>query len=232
MFANYPANGTFDYQIGGGYTPTSGVTVVDRDRTDSPVAGKYNVCYINAFQSQPGESADWGTLLLRNNGALVQDPDWPGEYMVDTRQIDGVTALVGGWIQACAAKGFQAVELDNLDSFSRSAGLLTEANNLAFFQRLVAVGHAAGVAVAQKNTVELSVQAHAAGADFAVAEECQRYSECSGFSDVYGSTWVEIEYRSADFTSACTARGATTSVILRDVNVVAAGAAKYVYQSC
>jgi len=196
------------------------------------VAGKYNVCYINAFQSQPGESALWGTLLLRNNGALVQDPGWPGEYIVDTRQIDGVTALVGGWITACAASGFQAVELDNLDSFSRSAGVLTPANNLAVFQRLAAIGHAAGVAVAQKNTVELAAQAQAAGADFAVAEECQRYSECSGYSDVYGTTWVEIEYRAADFTSACGARGATTSVILRDVNVVPAGSKGYVYQSC
>jgi hypothetical protein len=208
------------------------VTIVDRDRTDSPVPGKYNVCYVNAFQSQPGESSAWGSLLLRKNGALVEDPDWAGEYIVDTRQADGVVALVGGWIASCASRGFQAVELDNLDSFGRSAGLLTEADNLAVFARLVTAGHRAGVAVAQKNTVELTAQARAAGADFAVAEECQRYSECSGFSDVYGTAWVEIEYRAADFTTACTARGATTSVILRDVDVVPLGSSRYVYRSC
>jgi hypothetical protein len=231
-YLNFPANGTFDYQIGGAYVPVAGVAVVDRDRTDTPVAGVYNVCYVNAFQSQPGESASWGTLLLKNGGALVQDPDWPGEYIVDTRQTAGVVAFVGAWIKGCASRGFQAVELDNLDSFNRSASLLTEANNMAVFQQLVAVGHAAGVAVAQKNTVELSAQAHSLGADFAVAEECQRYAECSGYSAVYGNTWVEIEYRAADFTPACTARGATTSVILRDVNVVPSGSSGYVYKSC
>ena len=140
--------------------------------------------------------------------------------------------IVVGWITDCAARGFQAVELDNLDSFGRSSGLLTQADNLAVFGRLVAVGHAAGVAVAQKNTVELSTVAHEAGADFAVAEECQRYAECSGYSDVYGTSWVEIEYRASDFTSACSARGATTSVILRDVQVVPVGSGGYVYQSC
>ena len=229
----YPANGTFDYQIGGAYTPAPGVTIVDRDRTASPVAGRYNVCYINAFQSQPGESSAWGSLLLRtSSGSLVQDPGWPGEYVVDTRRAAGVAAFVGAWIRGCAAKGFQAVELDNLDSDTRSGGLLTSANNLDVFRRLVAVGHAAGVAVAQKNTVDLSAQAKAAGADFAVAEECQVYSECGGYAAVYGTSWVEIEYTDAAYSSACAARGATTSVIRRDVQVTPAGSSGYVYSSC
>ena len=54
-----PANGKFDYQIGGAYTPASNVAVVSRDRTDSPAAGKYNICYVNAFQTQPGEQSFW-----------------------------------------------------------------------------------------------------------------------------------------------------------------------------
>jgi len=229
----YPANGTFDYQIGGPYAPLAGVTIVDRDRTASPVAGKYNVCYINAFQSQPGESAAWGSLLLRtSSGGLVQDPGWPGEYVVDTRQAAAVAAFVGTWIRGCAAKGFQAVELDNLDSDTRSGGLLTAANNLDVFRRLVAVGHAAGVAVAQKNTVALSAQAKAAGADFAIAEECQVYAECGGYAAVYGTSWVEIEYTDSAYSAACSARGATTSVIRRDVQVAPAGSSGYVYSAC
>ena len=228
----YPVNGTFDYQIGGDYPPAARVTIVDRDRTSAPVAGRYNVCYINAFQSQPGESAAWGSLLLRTSSGLVEDPGWPGEYVVDTRQAAAVAAFVGTWIRGCAAKGFQAVELDNLDSNTRSGGLLSAANNLDVFRRLVAIGHAAGVAVAQKNTVELSAQAKAAGADFAIAEECQVYGECDGYAAVYGRSWVEIEYTDAAFSAACAARGATTSVIRRDVQVVPAGSSGYVYSSC
>jgi len=231
--SRFPSNGTFDYQIGGPYTPSSSVTILDRDHTATPVAGKYNVCYVNAFQSQPGESGSWGPLLLRTpSGGLVQDPNWPGEYVVDTRQSAAVAAFVGPWVKECAAKGFQAVELDNLDSDTRSGGLLTSANNLDVFRRLAKIGHAAGVLVGQKNTVELSAQAKAAGADFAIAEECQVYSECSGYSAVYGTAWVEIEYQSSAFTTACSARGGTTSVILRDVDVVPAGDSGYVYRSC
>ena len=39
----------------------------------------------------------------------------------------GVAAIVGGWIDGCKAAGFDAVEIDNLDSYARSAGRLTEA---------------------------------------------------------------------------------------------------------
>lgn len=228
-----PVAGTFDYQIGGAYTPGAGVAIVDRDRTDAPVAGKYNICYINAFQSQPGESGLWGSLLLRTaSGALVQDPGWPGEYVVDTRQAAGVASFVGAWINGCAAKGYKAVELDNFDSYTRSGGLLTAANAVDVLSRLVTIGHAAGVAVAQKNASDLSATAKAAGADFAVAEQCQQYTECPSYTSVYGAHVIEIEYKAASFTAACSARSGQISVILRDVNVVPAGQSGYVYKSC
>lgn len=53
-----PANGKFDYQLGGAYTPASGTTTVVRDRTASPAAGLYNICYVNGFQTQAVD-ADW-----------------------------------------------------------------------------------------------------------------------------------------------------------------------------
>lgn len=87
-----PPNAKFDYQIGGAYTPAPDVRVVTRDRSDDPVAGLYNVCYINAFQTQAEESSFWlddpvrAQLVLRNkNGTLFEDADWPGEYFLDTR---------------------------------------------------------------------------------------------------------------------------------------------------
>ena len=54
-----PANAKFDYQIGSPYTPPSGVKVVTRDHSADPVAGLFNICYVNAFQSQPGEASFW-----------------------------------------------------------------------------------------------------------------------------------------------------------------------------
>jgi hypothetical protein len=53
-------NGKFDYQLGGAYTPPSGTVTVVRDRTDPIAADLYNICYINAFQTQPDqEDTDW-----------------------------------------------------------------------------------------------------------------------------------------------------------------------------
>ncbi len=46
----------FDYQIGGPYSPAKDVATVIRDRHAKPAVGAYNVCYINAFQTQPNDS--------------------------------------------------------------------------------------------------------------------------------------------------------------------------------
>src|ERR1700751_1797589 len=70
-----PAGAPFDYQIGGAYTPAPAVGIVDRDRTDAPAAGKYNVCYINAFQTQSDAAGGWraphSDLLLQRGGRYV-----------------------------------------------------------------------------------------------------------------------------------------------------------------
>jgi hypothetical protein len=34
-----PANGAFDYQLGGAYPPPPGTQIVTRDRTESPLGG-------------------------------------------------------------------------------------------------------------------------------------------------------------------------------------------------
>ncbi len=61
-----PPSGGIDYQLGGAYEPPAGTTVVVRDASADPVEGVYSVCYLNAFQSQPGTADSWGDLLLRD----------------------------------------------------------------------------------------------------------------------------------------------------------------------
>jgi hypothetical protein len=238
-----PANGTFDYQIGGAYAPAAGVAVVDRDRNDPPVPGKYNVCYVNAFQTQPEENPWWRTnhpeLLLRKDGTEVTDPGWPGEIVLDIStpaKRAAIAEIVGGWIDGCAASGFQAVEPDNLDSWTRSSGMFREDANVALAALLAARAHEDGLAIAQKNTSELLPFRAQIGFDFAVVEECQPYGDCDDFTDAYGVSWFEIEYPDdggrPNFEAACSARGGSTSIIYRDREVVPAGASGYVYESC
>jgi len=234
-----PANAQFDYQIGGPYKPLASTRIVDRDWHEAPAAGKYNVCYVNAFQTQPEDEAWWtsnhpGLLLRDANGVLVGDPEW-GEIILDTRTAAKRSALAGimtHFIARCASSGFKAVELDNLDTYTRSNGLLSYAANRAYARLLIVAGHKRGLAMAQKNTSDKSKDLKAAGFDFAVAEECQVYGECTAYTAVYGGRVFEIEYTDAAFKAACKARGRSVSVIRRDLDVVPRGTSGYRYLWC
>jgi hypothetical protein len=235
-----PASGAkFDYQLGGAYTPPTGVTVVARDRTASPANLGYDICYINGFQTQPGEKSIWPTaaLLTTTSGSLVTDPDWKDEYILDTRTATSRAAIfsvVQPWIAACAASGYDAIEIDNLDSHTRFSSL-TKAGNYALAALYIAEAHARGLAIGQKNDAENTALGKSTGFDFAVAEECGAYSECSLYTRVY-SIVLGIEYSSdisaTKFATFCTKTGHPTSLIYRDVDLVTSGKSAYVYSSC
>ena len=238
-----PANAVWDYQIGGPYTPASAVGIVDRDHTESPAAGKYNVCYVNAYQTQPGASGSWpsAALLRTANGKLVEDAEWEGEYMVDTRTATSRTAImsvVGPWMDSCASKGFKGVEVDNLDSYTRDPSKqLTKDGSLALAKLIVDRAHSKGLAIGQKNTVELAGTGKSQiGFDFAVVESCQRWDECDGYTNVYGDQVYEVEYveegGQANWKKACDARGARISITYRDVLVKPAGSSGYTFKYC
>ncbi|MBS1184003.1 MAG: secreted protein [Proteobacteria bacterium] len=248
-----PANQQFDYQLGGAYPPASSVVIVIRDRLASPAAGKYNICYVNAFQTQPADAKWWlknhPDLLVSKNGTYVVDPEWPDEYLLDTstsKKRDILLSIVGSWIDTCARDGFDAIEADNLDSWTRSQSILNKEANIAFATRLAQRAHAAGLAIAQKNASELAPIGHSKiGFDFAIAEECQIWSECDDYMAVYGARVYEVEYADSQsdangnpinpidvYNAACATRGSKISVIYRDREVRPAGSSGYDYKAC
>ncbi len=223
-----PVGTRADYQLGGPRSVPDDVGIVVRDRGVAP-AGRYDVCYVNAFQTQPDERAFWERhprLVLRKNGRPVVDSAW-GEQLLDLRTAAKRAALariVAGWTQGCAARGYEAVELDNLDSFTRSKRLLTARHAAAYARLLVRDAHRAGLAVAQKNRA--GWDGRTVGFDFAVAEECGRYRECGEYAAVYGRRVVAVEYRAADLKWTC-ARHADLAVVLRDVDVTPDGVRRW-----
>lgn len=241
----------FDYQIGQAYTPESGVQVVSRDWFDSdPEPGAYNVCYINAFQTQddspwvdrPDEQSNWPQNLVLYS--LGDDPNWGGEYLIDistnAKRIQA-SAWVTQMVQACADKGYDGIEWDNLDSWTRFDGTPLEsqvpfdkADAIAYAKKLTQLAHDRGLASAQKNTADLTAgQAlNQIGFDFAVVESCGVYNECPVFTNIYGDQVVAIEYSNSGFSNACAAVGSEISVVRRDVFVTAPGSATYIYDEC
>jgi hypothetical protein len=128
-----PRAAKLDYQLGGDYRLPSGTRIVVRDwfagRAPKHV---YAICYVNAFQTQPDEpdterpdeQSSWPEQLVLNG---LEDPGWPGELLIDistsakrTVAVSHVTSM----IEACAQKGFEAVEFDNLDSWTRFRGTM------------------------------------------------------------------------------------------------------------
>ena len=233
-----PANAPFDYQIGGAYTPPTGVMVISRDR-EAPIAkGLYNICYVNAFQTQPQDESWWDSnhpsLLLRDSsGKPVIDPDWD-EILLDTSTAEkraGLMEVVGPWIQGCKDAGYDAIEFDNLDTYSRSGSRLSESNNIAFMALLSQKTHDLGMASGQKNSAELVSKKAQMGTDFAVVEECGTYDECGDFTAGYGNYVFIIEYVKKSFDADC-AEFPDLSVVYRDLNVSPAGSNSYIFDGC
>jgi hypothetical protein len=237
-----PPGARFDYQLGGAYPAPDGAAVVARDSTASPAPGAYGICYVNGFQSQPG--AVWPRELLVHaaSGRLLTDPGWPDEHLFDTSDAAKraeLAARLRPVIQHCASVGYRAVEFDNLDSYSRSHGALTLADAVPFAKLLVSDAHRAGLAAAQKNTAELGARGRdEIGFDFAVTEECDRYSECPSFTRVYGSRVFDIEYTDdlRGTMAAVCARARTApiapSTIIRDRDLVQPPSRAHVYTAC
>ncbi|MFD7130968.1 endo alpha-1,4 polygalactosaminidase [Streptomyces sp. NPDC059894] len=232
-----PVHGGFDYQLGGAYPPPAGTSIVARDHTASPAPGTYSICYVNAFQAQPDAEGEWADdLLLRDvDGEVVVDPDWD-EALLDIRteaKRERVARTVNAWIDTCAAKGFDAVEPDNYDTYTRAPdGLLTAEDAKAFLALLAGHAHAKGLAVAQKNTPDLAADREEVGLDFAVAEECGRYDECDAYTAAFGRHVVDVEYEKRGMERACAGWGEEISVVLRDRDVLPRGDSGYVRETC
>ena len=234
-----PADASWDYQIGGAYRLPSGVTVVSRDRTAAPATGAYSICYVNAYQTQPDAIRWWKRnhpqlLLRRPGGRLVVDGAW-GEVLLDLRtgaKRAALARIVGRWMHRCGAAGFDAVEPDNLDSWTRSAGLLTKDQAFAFARLLVERAHRDGLAIGQKNAAGQVARGVAAGFDFAVAEECGRWRECGRYARAYADHVLVVEYRDQDFAAACDRWGDRLSIVRRDRMVTRPGSPSYAYAAC
>ncbi|MFN2327069.1 MAG: endo alpha-1,4 polygalactosaminidase [Gemmatimonadales bacterium] len=188
-------------QLSGTPATTAGVAVYDVDGADtSAVAvehlksgGARVICYLNG-----GAREEWRADAGRFPGSVIGEPleDWPGERWIDIRQLDVVLPIMEDRIADCAAKGFDAVDPDNVDGFLHDTGFgLLPEDAASYVTELARLAHEHGLTIGLKNAVELLPRVGGT-VDFAVNEECQQWGECNRYDEFVasGKAVFNVEY--------------------------------------
>lgn len=135
---------------------------------------RYAICYISAgaWERWRPDASDFPKRLLgRTNG-------WPGERWLDIRRLQVLKPIFRDRLEMCEAKGFDAVEFDNVDGFrNRSGWPLRGKHQLRFNRFLAGAAHYRGLAAGLKNDLS-QIETLVDDFDFAVNEQCWQYEEC------------------------------------------------------
>ncbi len=177
----YPTVGlTWQWQIGDNDIDTSIEAdvydvdlYVDQSIIDELHAkGRKVICYMSV-----GSYEDWRPDEDQfPPEVLGKDYDgWPGEKWLDIRQIDKLAPIMLARLDLCKAKGFDALEPDNMEIYTNDTGFpLTYEDQLKYALWLADEAHKRGLAIGVKNApdqVEDLVQYF----DFAITEDAFYY---------------------------------------------------------
>lgn len=155
--------------------------------------GRRVICYVNV-----GAYENFRTDKTRFPAQVLGKPldGWPDERWLDIRRWDVLAPIMAARFGACRAKGFDAIEPDNVDAYSNESGFpLTAEDQLEFNRRIAMLAHRIGLSVGLKNDVD-QVRALQPSFDFAVNEECMKYDECALLTPFRqaGKAVLHVEY--------------------------------------
>jgi hypothetical protein len=168
------------------------------------LAGRRVICYISAG-SWENWRPDAGQFPSRVKGRTLEG--WPGERWLDIRRFGGkLGTVMRARLDMCAAKGFDAVEFDNIDGYLNRTGFaLKGADQLAYNAWLANEAHLRGLSAVLKNDLP-QIPKLLPYYDMALNEQCWQYVECTtaqngGFGlDQFvdaGKPVFHVEYRLA-----------------------------------
>jgi hypothetical protein len=178
----HPTPGTsWQWQITGTIDTTVDAKVFDIDLFDSSDAtittlhakGRKIICYFDtAYEPGRPDSSRFTAAVLGND-----IKGWPGQKWVDIRS-DVVKTIMTDRMDLAVKKHCDGVEPDDVDGYANDPGFpLTAGDTLVFLRFLSKEAHARGLAVGLKNDLD-QVTDVVGDFDFAVNEECFKYSEC------------------------------------------------------
>lgn len=134
--------------------------------------GRKVICYISV-----GSWEDWRPDKDQfPPDVLGKDYEgWPGEKWLDVRQIDQLAPIMRARLDLCKAKGFDALEPDNMEVYANNTGFpLTYEDQLNYARWLADEAHKRGLAIGVKNAPD-QVQDLVQYFDFAITEDAFYY---------------------------------------------------------
>ena len=188
------------YDIDGFLTTAAEVHAIKTTWTAATLPHPRTVCYLDlAWEEYRPDSSPGGVFPASALGNIYYG--YPQERWVDFRQLNELKPMIDSRLEMCARKGFDAVELDDIDSFdppSTTGFHLTPGdaqNLLAYAFNEI---HRLGMAGMWKNSPWLSSWGRKY-ADGAIVEECYVYKACFASwlrgSSQYGITCTALSGR-------------------------------------
>jgi len=179
-----PLNTSWQWQLTGRIDLSIHVQMYDIDafgNTAATVAtlhsmGGHVVCYISG-----GTFEDWrpdvGSFPSSVLGNAVTG--WAGERWLDIRQLTVLGPIMTARMDMCAQKGFDGIEIDNVDGYSNPTGFpLTYQDQLNYDTFMANAAHARGLSVGLKNDVG-QVKDLLPYFNWALDESCFSFNECN-----------------------------------------------------
>lgn len=97
--------------------------------------------------------------------------DWPKEKWLDIRQLDKLKPWLTSRFNMIISKGFDALEPDNLDSYTNDSGFaISEGDVRKYCDLLIDLSHKNGLGIGQKNVQDLT-DAYSSKFDWALTED-------------------------------------------------------------
>lgn len=152
----------------------------------------YVVCYVESGDWNNGRSdaGDYAPAILGKN-----IDGFPDEKFVNIKAIDSPAGPTGKTLRqimmarldSAQAKGCDGVEPDLDDLHTYSTGFtIKQADQVAFNTMMIKAAHDRGMSMGLKNGADpdgtFDQEMVAAGADWALNEECNQYDECGGYA--------------------------------------------------
>ncbi len=161
------------------------------------------VCYVNvgSWENWRPDAEQFPPEVIGKGYAGYPDEKW-----LDIRQIELLAPVMRARFDQCRAKGFDAIEPDNIDGYTNHTGFpLTAGDQLRYNRWLAAEAHARGLSIGLKNDPDQAAELQP-DFDWALTEDCFDQGWCRQLSPF-------VEAGKAVFAAEYTDTGITLSQI-------------------